>query len=47
MGTMKSAVNPSNDDGDELEPLKIRAAYFFSKVSYTTSRFNVVNLFQM
>jgi len=31
MGTMKSAVNPSNDDGDELEPLKIRAAYFFSK----------------
>lgn len=31
MGTMKSAMHSSTDVALELEPLKIRAAYFFSK----------------
>lgn len=33
MGTMKSALQSSVNVELELEPLKIRAAYFFSKVS--------------
>ena len=33
MGTIKSAMHSSTDVALELEPLKIRAAYFFSKVS--------------
>ena len=34
MGTMKSAMQSSSSIELELEPLKMRAAYFFSKVCF-------------